>query len=324
VHPQDTKMMDEMGINYLGWGRERIPGKQSGKVFHYVYDEPDAHDGSQSDTLPYMDRLGLLAQREVFARFQEEIYPKDQRTPCMLLVNNTYKPLNYYVYGQCMDIYCSDPYVPLGGDQCEYVAKAMECVRDASTPHPTIACLWATTEAPPPYRNAQARPPTPEEERLMVFYALGSGAKGVLYFADYDNPPAGLGRDKDLWDEIGRINSDILALAPYLAIGCPAGPAVETDKFWYRSVMCGQDKMVLIVVNKGHHIGYNTQPGFAWNFPAKDVGVSVPLPTHFKSCRIEEVKDGKLTPAQAEFMRGKMKMKLDEVDTARAFLISAD
>ena len=87
--------------------------------------------------------------------------------------------------------------------------------------------------------------------------------------------------------------------------------------------MCGRDKMVLIVVNKGHHIGYNTQTGFAWHFPAKDVGVSMPLPTHFKSCRVEEVKDGKLLPVKAIFKSGKITMTLDVVDTARAFVISA-
>jgi hypothetical protein len=53
------------------------------------------------------------------------------------------------------------------------------------------------------------------------------------------------------------------------------------------------------------------------------VGVSVPLPTHFKSCRVEEVKDGKLLPVKAIFKSGKITMTLDVVDTARAFVISA-
>lgn len=322
VHPRETALLDQLGVNYLGWGRERIPGRQSGKVFHYVFDEPDAHDIERSDTLPYMDRLGLLAQMEVFARFREEIYPKDQTTPCMLLVDNTFKPQNYYVYGQCMDVYCSDPYVPLGGDQCEYIARAMECARDASTPRPVIACLWATTEAPPPYKQVRDRPPTPEEERLMVFYALGSGSKGVLYFADRGETRVSANRP--LWDEIGRINADILALSPYLAIGCPAGPQVESGSLWYRSLMCGADKMVVVAVNKGHHIGYNTLSGFRWHFPLKNASVSIPLPAHFRACRVQEVKNGSLVPFESKTSGGRLLLRLDVLDTARAFVISRE
>jgi hypothetical protein len=331
IHPLDTAMMDSFGMNYVpGWiagkGRDHIPGKQSGNLFYYNKDEPDAHD-VEFDGVPYMDRLGLYAQPEVLPRFWEQ-YDADPRTPALLLVNNTYKPLNYYVYGQCVDIYCSDPYVPLGGDQCEYIARALECARDASAPCPTTACLWITTEAPPPYKRAQARPPTPEEERLMAFYALGAGVKGVMYFADWDPKDTSLGvtspyHNRPLWDEMGRINADIAALAPYLAVGCPAGPMLENDKVWYRSIMCGSDKMVVIVVNKGHHIGYNTQQGFAWHWPAKDVKITVPLTPRLARCRIQEVRDGKLVAFGPEVKGGEVTLKMDTVDTARAFVISA-
>jgi hypothetical protein len=327
IHPQETAILDRCGINYVGCGRKRIPGKQSGSLMHYNMDEPDAHDNERSKTLPYMDRLGLLAQREVLPRFWEQ-YDADPRTPAMLLVNNTYKPLNYYVYGQCVDIYCSDPYVPLGGDQVEYIAHALECARDASAPCPLLACLWASVEAPPPYHRAQARPATPEEERLMAFYALGSGVKGVMYFADRDPKDISAGvtsvfHNKPLWDELGRINADIKALAPYLAIGCPAGVPAETDKVWYRSIMCGPSTMVVIVVNKGHHIGYNTNQGFAWHMPSKDVSVSVPLPAQLRSSRIQEVRGGKLVSFSGETSRNELRLSLDAVDTARAFVISS-
>lgn len=328
IHPQDTAMMDSLGINYVpGWtagkGRDRIPGKQSGNLFFYNKDEPDAHD-TEFDDVPYMDRLGLYAQPEVLPRFWEQ-YDADPRTPALLLVNNTYKPLNYYVYGQCVDIYCSDPYVPLGGDQCEYIAHALECARDASAPCPTMACLWCTSMGE--NQGAKFRPPTPEEERLMAFYALGAGVKGVMYFADRDTASGehlvGVFHNKPLWNEMGRINADIAALAPYLAVGCPAGPPVDSDKIWYRSIMCGPKTMVVIAVNKGHHIGYNTQQGFAWHFPAKDVRITVPLTSRLATCRIQEVRNGKLVAFGSEVKGSEVTLRMDTLDTARAFVITA-
>jgi hypothetical protein len=328
VHPRDTAMMDSLGINYVpGWaggkGRTRIPGKQSGNVVYYNLDEPDGADTGASKTLPYMDRLGLMAQREVLPRFWEQ-YDADPATPALLLVNNTYKPLNYYVYGQCVDVFCSDPYVPLGGDQCEYIAHAMECVRDASAPCPTVATLWCTYMRNRP--GAQFRPPTPEEERLMAFYAVGAGAKGIFYFADRDTPTGeeleGVFHNRPLWDEMGRINHDIATLAPYLSIGCPIGEPKETDKVWYRTIMCGPKTMVLIVVNKGHHIGYNTQKGFAWNFPARDAQVPVRLPAQFNKCRIQEVSGGKLHSFGSEIKGNEFALKMDTINTARAFVIT--
>lgn len=329
---RENKLLDDAGLNYVvRWGvaegRMRIPGKQSGTLFYNNHDEPDAHDAAQSETLPYMDRLGLNAELQVLPRYWEHVR-KDSRTPSMVLTDNTYKPLNYYVYGQTSDVFCTDPYVPAGGDQVQLVAHSMECARDACAPCPVIATLWCTSMGERNPWNAKRRPPTPEEERLMTFYALGAGVKGVFYFADRDTPSGeelvSVVHNQPLWDEMGRINRDVKALAPYLAHGCPAGPPVETDKLWYRSLMCGPTKMVLIVVNKGHHIGYITKYGFAWHFPAKDVVVSLPLAAQFQKCSVKEVKDGGLVPAKADFKNGEMTMTLDVVDTARAFVISAE
>lgn len=162
----------------------------------------------------------------------------------------------------------------------------------------------------------------------MAFYALGSGVKGVMYFADWDPKPPSTGltgvfHNRPLWDEMGRINWDIRALAPYLAVGCPAGPPVENDKVWYRSLMCGSDTMVVVVINKGHHIGYNTKNGFAWHWPAKNVQVSVPLADQMQDCSVREVMDGKLVGSKSEVKDGKLTLSLDTVDAARAFVISA-
>ncbi len=169
----------------------------------------------------------------------------------------------------------------------------------------------------------------PAEERMMVFYALGSGVKGYAYFIDLtattgEGEFVGLSDIPKLWEEVGRINRDVQVLAPYLSTGCPVPLRQDTEQVWVRTLMCGRDHVVLVVVNKGHYVGYNTRFEHAWHTPASDVKLDVSLPGHFRKCRVEEVKDGRLVPAAATVRRAEMRLNLDEVDTARAFLISAE
>jgi hypothetical protein len=243
----------------------------------------------------------------------------------MVLVNNTYQPLNYYVYGQTSDIFCTDPYIPLSGMQVDYVAHALEAARDACAPCPLIATLWVAALDDP----RVGRPATPKEERIMAFYALGCGIKGLCYYADRDSPsetevmPA-VSNNKPLWEELGKINADVGALAPYLSIGCPVSSPRETRQVWTRSLLCGRDHMVVIVVNKGHFIAYNTKGVHPFHRPAENVAIAMPLPEHFRHCRVQEVKNGTLSPAAGEVKSAVLQLALERVDTARAFLISAN
>jgi len=315
---------------------------QNGVLFNFNIDEPDCHDWTAGKELPFPKRLGVNAEEVVLPRI--DLQRKD--SPCvpgMVLIDNTFKPLNYYVYGQISDVVGSDPYQLLGLDQIDYVRHVMEVLWDASTPRPTLAVLWIVgfefeeTPVPPagPKEpgDPKVRPTSPKEQRMMAFYALGAGAKGLGYFCDF---PGGGGGDlggasgrfvepsenKPLWEELGRINRDTLALAPYLSIGCPLPGGFENEKVWVREIMCGPDNVVVIVVNKDHYIGYQTRWAYEWHNPAADVRFSLGLPEGFGKCEVREVKDGKLIPAQATLKHGKASFALDVVDTARAFVIT--
>lgn len=162
---------------------------------------------------------------------------------------------------------------------------------------------------------------------MMAFYALGCGAKGIGYFADYEQHGEGEGLkavsdNAPLWEEIGKINADIRILAPYLSIGCPIPWSGDTNKVWVRALMCGRNRMVVIAVNKAHHIGFNTSTEFAWHFPAKNVVISVSLPRHFANCRVQEVVNGSLVPASGKVEKGKLHLSLDKLDAARAFVVT--
>ncbi len=167
---------------------------------------------------------------------------------------------------------------------------------------------------------------------MMVFYALGCGIKGLAYFIDLTTETGegqflGLSDLKELWEEVGRTNRDIQALSPYVSIGCPIGSPQQTDDIWWRALMCGRGDIVVIVVNRKHYIGFETRTEHAWHTPAENVELTVALPGHFKRGRVREVKDGTISdlgPAEAAVRNGILRLKLDSIDTARAFVISAD
>jgi len=319
-------VLDELGLNYIPYGLAGRPRtlQRTGALFYYNMDEPDAHDVSKaSESVPYMDRLGINASLEVIPRIREQ-REKDPTTLNMLLVDNTYKPLNWYVYGQIADVFATDPYVPLGGEQIERVPYSLATAHDAAAPRPLVAVIWATAGTNHKWGR---RFPTVEEERMMAFYALGCGAKGIGYFADYEQNGEGEGLravsdNKPLWEEIGKINADIRVLAPYLSIGCPIAWSGDTNRAWVRAIMCGRDHIVAIAVNKMHHIGFNTSTEFAWHFPVKNVTMSIPLPQHFANCRVQEVVNGTLVTASGKIEKGKLQLSLDKLDTARAFVIT--
>ncbi|HSW46862.1 MAG TPA: hypothetical protein VLM89_14975 [Phycisphaerae bacterium] len=320
-------VLHELDMNYIlvgtpGGGRPRT-AQQSGRVCYYNKDEPDAHDAMEIKTLPLMERLGVNATQQVIPIIRQQ-RAADATTPNLVLINNTYKPLNWYVYGQLGDITATDPYVPISAEQLERVPCSLAVARDACSPHPLVAVIWATGNTG--HRWSQ-RPPTPQEERMMVFYALGSGINGLAYFADIGIVAEGgkflaLSENKELWEEVGRINKDVAALAPYLSIGCPLPNPPRHEDVWIRSLLCGPEAMATVVVNRGHEIGFNTVNHHAFHFPARDVEIAIPLPAHLRQCRVLEVKDGRLVPIAAEIRDGQAHLKLDVVDTARAFVFT--
>ncbi|MGQ9455895.1 MAG: hypothetical protein ACUVRS_02930 [Armatimonadota bacterium] len=303
--------------------KSRTTGSKRGVLFLYNKDEPDAQDASMGDNLPFVERLGLNAIPEVIPaqRTQRRLMPT---VPNLLLVNNTYKPLNYYVYGQIPDIFSTDPYVPLNGRQVDYVYHALECARDASTPRPLLAVLWACSLSGK--RKFGSNAPTPEEIRMMIYYAIGCGVKGIGYFIDMTQETGegqfvGLSDIKPLWEAVGQANMEISSIARFLSIGCPASSYCTRDKVWIRTLMCGPDSMIVVVVNKNHYIAFETQKETSFHFPLKKVSITVELPPTFKHFEVKAISNGKLLPFPYTYTKHGLSLFLDTLDAAEAFLV---
>ncbi|MDH7602446.1 MAG: hypothetical protein QHI38_09915 [Armatimonadota bacterium] len=303
--------------------KPRTAGSKKGVLFLYNKDEPDAHDAASGEKIPFPHRLGLNAQSEVIPaqRMQRRLLPT---VPNLLLVDNTYKPLNYYVYGQIPDIFSTDPYVPLNGRQVDYVYHALECARDASTPRPVVSVLWACSLGGK--RKFGSNAPTPEEMRMMIYYAVGCGVKGIGYFIDMTKETGegqfvGLSDIKPLWEAVGQANREVAVLAPFLAIGCPAGAYSVQNNVWTRTIMCGPDAAVIVLVNTRHYIAFETQRETSFHFPLKGVRATVELPPGFNSAIVEEVVDGMLKPIPHALGNNRLTLNLDSIDAARVFLV---
>lgn len=305
--------------------KQRKPGDW-GLLYYYNWDEPDCWDFHEGEALPPLDRLGVCAHLKVMPVLQNQrrYLPRSLN---LILCDNTYKPANWYCYGQIADVFGNDAYVTTMGKDFGYIPAALECARDASTPRPLVAVLWACSEGGRS-RNWGGNNPLPEEERLNVFYSLGSGAKGISYFIDLTQKPGegtlvGVTEFPALWAEIARINKDVRALAPYLAIGCPAGPAKIQGRAWTRSVMCGPDKLVFVAVNTQDIASKKGKVLTSFVKPLKDVKLSFELPTSFKNCAVSEVVGGKLVPVKVTVRDGKAYLALGELKAARAFVVSS-
>jgi hypothetical protein len=325
------EILDRVGLNYVvsygfGRGRDRTR-EQTGTLFYANRDEPDAHDFKLGRSLPLMQRLGVHAQSEVLPLLRQQ-READPRTLNMILVNNTFKPLNWYIYGQIADVLCTDPYVPLSGEQLGRVPHSLAVARDAAAPHPVTAVLWAARLEGSRHHYAE-RAPTPKEERMMVFYAVGSGVKGLAYFMDHTHVTGegqftGVSDIPDLWEEVERMNRDIGLLAPRLSVGCPLPGGYEDERVWSRVLWCGRECLVVIVVNKDHYIAYNTRSAHPWHAPATNVEIQILLPRYFSRCQVREVRDSVLAPVKVRTARHKIHLLLENVDTARAFIITGE
>lgn len=323
--------LDKLGLNYIpsfaiGKGKKRTAGG-TGLLFHYNHDEPDAHDWDAGKELPLGDRLGVNAMLQVLPLIRQQ-RKADSTVPNLVLIDNTYKPANWYVYGQIADVISTDPYVPFRGRQLDGVWQALDVARDGSAPRPLVPVLWACS-LKTKSQSPGSTPPTPEEERMAVCYALACGAKGIGYFIDIAKDPqkpnfTGLSDIAPLWEEVGRINRDLAAVDQYIARSCPADEAAKQGDAWTRSLMCGANTMVLIAINTKHTIDFSAKDEPRRHEALKEVTLRFALPRHFTKCRITELQDGELAPFRAVFRKSAAYLTLDKLDTARVFVVAQE
>ena len=120
-------------------------------------DEPDGVDCMWYNQLPYMDRCGV----NIMQLIEPRMGMVRKHAPSYLtqvLVDRTYSPANWYIYGETPDLFFNDAY-PLYHN---FASDSLEVIPPpfprSSTPSPPARCTWSSGAAWTPPCGAPTRP----------------------------------------------------------------------------------------------------------------------------------------------------------------------
>jgi len=267
----------------------------------------------------------------------------------LLNIDMTFKPYNWYTYGQVPDILAVDPYyqarlrtacwkrperIPLYTD-ATYIHAVSTVAQSACEPNPLHVILYSCSYIDAS-NDRRFRFPTPEEKRIEAYYALAAGAKGISYWwyspskgGDNGTSAYGVGaatRDNDagavaLWREIGLLGAEIRTAGPLLLDSCPVRIGIRTeDDLFTRSLLVGLDSVMLIVVNNRYA---NNEKGTRYE-PAPDARVSMDLPAWLAPEDAFEITFAGTRDVDWKATGSEVSVKLGTVELTRLLVVSSD
>jgi hypothetical protein len=241
-----------------------------GLYAHYLADEPDCADYIVNE-LPHPLRIGQHAMD--MDQRAETVRRGNPTIPSFLTLDLTYKPANYYIYAPIADIVNPDCYPISGGRDMTEVREVVETCRLAAGPRPLTFTFQGVLEGPrDAAKFAQKRFPRQNfaaEQRLMLYYAIGAGARGLYNYIHCTENSAtnwsrGTSEFPDLWNEIGLVYRELEHVAPLLTLAHPTQLATsKAPKLWLRTLLCGDQAALIAWANddyEQHRLGFRYQP----------------------------------------------------------------
>ena len=249
----------------------------------YVRDEIDIWEGVHLEFFPESKRLGCMAQTDVID-FMKDKLNEDAAALGWLQLDGWGHPANYFIHARGADIASSGDYAGQGAKQPIAVYDAVNALRWAAMPGAFNTLIYAAWEK----SIGVPRFPTPQEEKMMAYYCLASGGKGLCYYTYDDSKPGGTGdhgveANPTLLKTMGQINLTVQTLTPLLLGAYPCdgivsrhsvGTATNSDTLWHRTLLCADGTVILILVN---HDFTSDREGFS-STPLKDVRLELQLP----------------------------------------------
>ena len=319
-------------------GVERMLHWPDGKhdaLFLFAMDEPDANDAAFNEI---DDRYRLGSHGQWLVKWTAQLHKSGPNSPVLLNIDNTYKPENWYMYHQLADIPCVDPYYTEQQDfaargdpfyfgfhtRPTYVQAVCTISQSSCRPKPLHVILCSTR-----YTNDegyQGRYPTPEEKRMEVYYAIGSGAKGISYWwFPKDKYCHGLdertAEANALWKEIGLLGAEVRTAGPLITTSCPVELPIKATRFlWVRALLCGTDTVALSIVNENaasDRLGTIVKP-------VENARVSVELPSWMAPKSIFHVTCDGLGDVAFEIKGRTLSLDLGRVNLSRFIVVTSD
>ncbi|HSW44956.1 MAG TPA: immunoglobulin domain-containing protein [Phycisphaerae bacterium] len=334
---------------------EKFDSRGIGPDMFFINDEIDAEDANMERTfcgtglkLPCgKSPMGILAMRSIAeGEALRALFPN---TPTSINMNGTYKPENYYSYGQAVDILQVDPYyqrrlqdvywrdqqkIPLY-QKATYIYAVAKAVARAAEPNPSnvilYSCSWKCPNentCDPEYVGDIWPYPTPESKRIEAYYALAAGTKGLCYWwFNYSGWPAhGLGDQstqaaRNLWKEIGLYGNEIKTIAPQLVTSHPVDMTLQgSSGVWAKALASGIDTMILPVVNDDY---YNDFAGCHYT-PKTNASLTATLPSWMQSPAPTafEISPGGLITVPAQLNGSQLTLTLGTLNLTRMIVIT--
>ena len=322
----------------------------------FINDEIDAEESNMERTfcgtgyrLPCgKSPMGILAGRSIDEG--EVLRALRPLTPTSINMNGSFKPENYYAYGQAVDILQVDPYyqrrlqdvywrdqnaIPVY-QKATYIYAVSKAVARAAEPNPSnvilYSCSWKcmdTDACDPEYVGNVWPYADAEVKRIEAYYALAAGAKGLCYWwmnaggwpahglADQTTQAA-----RDLWKEIGLYGVEIKTLAPQLVTSHPVDMALApSTNVWARVLASGTDTMILLAVNDDY---YNDTAGFHHN-PVGNASVVATLPSWMTSSPTAfEIRPSGLYNVATSLNGNNLTVALGTLDITRMIVITTN
>jgi hypothetical protein len=321
----------------IGMGRmSNYPDAEGDPTFYFLYDEPDASDFNTPEVPAHL-RLGSMGMYLV--KWQDVLHRKGPRSPVLLNIDNTYKPENWYMYHQLADIPCIDPYYQAELDFCymnkasrypahtkpTYVYAAATISQSACQPKP-LHVILCSTKYIDREKNFVGRFPTAEEERMMAYYAIAAGAKGLSHWWFSADPACvGCGVDdpaaKALWKGIGLVGAEVRTAGEIITKSCPVAlPVTPSRNLWARTLLSGLDTVALIIVNDNvicDRVGTVVQP-------MANSKVSVEIPTWLTPSQAFEVTEDGIRDVSWKMEGAKAVVDLGTVEVTRFIVFTSD
>jgi len=322
----DLEAMARLGLrgaSMLGAGSiEPWEVDNRGLYAHYLHDEPDCTDYG-FDQLPVPLRIGQMAM-EIEKR-AADVRRHNPKVPSFLTVDMTYKPANYYIYGPIADVTNADCYPLVIDAEASLVRELAETCRQATGPRPMTFTFQGAMEGP---RDPQAfekmrfpRAVFPAEERAMMLYAIGAGARGLFNYvhsSEYTETRCsrGTGELPEVWNEIGAVYRELELVSPLLALAHPTKLCTsDREQLWLRTLLCGEDAALIVWVNDDYvqdrlRVRVN---------PQRDVVIRVPEMPWLRGWRAYSVGEAGLAPLE----RSGPTVRMQHADVGGLILLTA-
>jgi hypothetical protein len=345
--PSGGTWMAQKGFGVIVWN-----GNTSrNTLMTFIDDEVDAEEDNVANNfcgtgkkLPCgASPMGILGLRSIATGEDWRRLAPD--APTTINMDGTFKPENYYAYGQAVDVLQSDPYyqkrlkdtywyhypewVPLY-NKATYIYAVTKAGTRAAEPNPYHVIL-NSTESREDVNGVNMTWPfaDPRCKRVEVYYALAGGAKGISYWwftPCGGNCSNGLGDQskqtaRDLWKEMGLYGNEIKTVSPLLVISHPVdAPLSPGANVWARALAVGTDTLILLVVNDNY---WNDQTFHSTDVPNATVTVTLPAwlqpaPTAF------EVTAGGIYNVNTQSAGNQLQLNLGTLKVTRMIVLTRD